>query len=155
MIRQLTAKSLRMRNIHIPDHIPDRAVIDPNHVNAKIGLHYGIGDIVPTQYIKDVCVDLEFFTWEPYRRPTNARPLVSRAKREGLYCGWHAGSVTCMITEETVSWGAKHCRQGFNQHAVPLRQLKDYNYVATTAEEAEAIFHRILAYDKIIAKGTS
>lgn len=76
--------------------------------------------------------------------PDNARVLVSRAKREGLYCGKHTGSVTCMITGDVFSWSARHERQGFNQHAVPLRYLKDY-----VADEAQAVL------DKIISKGTS
>lgn len=138
MIRQLTAKSLRMNSYYVPDHIPDRAVIDPCHIAANIGHHYGIGDIVPYEYIKSVRIDFDKFTWEPYRRPTNARPIVSRAKREGLYCGKHSGSVTCMITGDVFSWSAKHCRQGCNQFSLPLRYLKKYREAAQGSTDGGA-----------------
>lgn len=144
MNRLITAKSLRMSNISIPDYIPDRAVIDPDHINAKIGLHYGIGDMMPTQYIESIRVDWEFFTWEPCRRPTNARPLVSRNKREGFFARKYKGRYY------RVGIDAEDRYPHITALSEDFHSGKNRNrYVATTAEEAEAIL------DKIISKGTS
>lgn len=57
---------------------------------------------------------------------TNTRTLKSRNQREGWYVGKHSGYLIDFLKPDGRIWAGKHCRQGFDQYAVPLRNLKDY-----------------------------
>lgn len=146
MIRQLTAKSLRTNRYYVPDHIPDHAVIDPVHVKSEmVMIQISRDGMLYQQAAIKRGVDWKHFT---LTYPTNARPLVSRAKREGLYCGkYKKPNIDYDPFEETNPSPVGHLRVGYDNCAVPLRHRKEY--VATTAEEVHSIL------DKIISKGAS
>lgn len=87
-----TARGLRKLNCYVPDHIPDRAIIPEDGIEYLYTDQQFIFSPYVVPILTGVRLDMDKFTWEPYRRPTNARLLVSRNKREGRYLGWRKAS---------------------------------------------------------------
>lgn len=117
------AGALRGYGIAIPDHIPDYAWIFQSDTKSDVsGQVRSFGTVTSVMIIPVFPPEKFHF----YPKHTNARQLISRNSREGLYCGIH-NEVTHFDGKHCKMGGARHRRQGkIKPELIPARYCKKY-----------------------------